>query len=366
MRANWIFGISLTAVLLQALAVRAEEADKAPLPKSQSLGCGSQCATFTQAQPLKHEMPEFPRREYMGFYNTNSEGYVWLRYTIGVDGKTHDISKIYELGKPEFAQRVIETITNWTFQPALANGKPVTQSKMFSDYFQLGNPSPTRPIILDAYKKANDLFDAGKIDEASAVLQEALAQLRLSMQERSMLTMPLAKIALRRQEYLQARRYALPVTLPGAKPLPSDLTQGFLEILISADVRLGEMNEAINAFNALRRMPGFYPNSPYVDLIMTAGSQFQHSAQLVSQAEIPPQGAGGLLYWHGLSRHTFSFAAIEGSLDKYILNCEQSATESKISPTAQWRVPASWKNCNIFVYGTPGTTFRIVETADEQ
>lgn len=366
MRADWIFAIALMAVLLQVPTIRAEEADQAQLPKSQFLGCGSQCGAFTPAQPLKHEMPEFPRREYIGFYNTNSEGYVWLRYTVGVDGKTHDISKIYELGKPEFAQRVIETITNWTFQPAVANGKPITQSRTFSNYFQLGNPSPIRPVILETYKKANDLFDGGKMDEASAVLQEALAQLRLSTLERSMLTMPLAKIAMRRQDYLQARRYALPVTLPGVKPLPSYLTQGFLEILIGADLRLGELNEALNAFNALRRLPDFYPTSPYNDLIKTAGSEFQHSPQLVSQAEIPPQGSGGLLYWHGLTRHIFNFAAIEGSLDKYILDCEQSATESKISPTAQWRVPASWKNCNLYVYGTPGTTFRIVETADEK
>jgi hypothetical protein len=184
MRLGWVFGISLLATLLHVQAFGADEVGETSLPKSQLLSCGSQCAKFSPAKPLKHDIPEFPLSEVSGFYNTNSEGYVWLRYIVGANGKTHDIAKIYELGNPAFSQRSIDIIKNWTFEPALMNGKPAVQSKLFSQNFTIQNPAPVRPAILDAYNRAETLFDGGKLDEADAVLQGALAGLRLSLLER--------------------------------------------------------------------------------------------------------------------------------------------------------------------------------------
>lgn len=367
MRSGWVFGISVSGALLVTQALQAQQVNDAPLPTPQLLlSCGSQCVSFTHAKPLKHDIPEFPRSEVSGFYNTNSEGYVWLRYTVGVDGKTYDVSKVYGLGNQEFSQRVIEAVRNWTFEPALMNGKPTVQSRSFQQIFSISNPSPVRPAILSAYKEAGALFDSGKLDEASAILQDALTGLRLSLLERAMLSLPLAKIAMRRKDYLEARRYALMVTLPGLKPLPDFLALGFWETLISADLMLGEFNDAFKAFDGLQRTSGFNSSSPYVDLINRARSQLKDAPQVVTQARIPPQGAENLVYWHSLNRRTFSFAAVVGSLDRYAMDCDQSVTESKISLTAEWRVPARWSNCTIYVYGAPGTTFRIVETNGEK
>jgi hypothetical protein len=182
MRWAWIFGISLAAFSAQLRSVGADAED---LPKSQILSCGSQCANFTPAKPIKHDLLAFPQNETRGFYATNSEGYVRLLYTVGVDGKTHDIPKIYEVGKSAFPERAVETVKNWTFDPALLNGKPVTQTLLFQESFSLLNFSPTRPEILDAYKNATTLFDSGKENEASAILQQALTEVRLSLLERS-------------------------------------------------------------------------------------------------------------------------------------------------------------------------------------
>jgi hypothetical protein len=181
-----------------------------------------------------------------------------------------------------------------------------------------------------------------------------------------MLALPLAKIALRRKDYLEARRYALMVAVPGIRDMPNSLALNFWETLIRADLMLGEFSEAFYAFDALKHLRSLDPTYPYVDLINNALVQAKESPQLVTQSRIPLQGTESSVYWHGLYRRTFSFAAVVGTLDRYVMDCDQSVTESKISLTAQWRVPSSWSSCVIFVYGTPGTTFRIVETNDAQ
>lgn len=366
MRRGWICCISLFAMVAQAHVALADEINEDPLPKSEVLSCGMQCVNFTPAKPLKHEILEFPRSEIGAFKVTNSEGFVWFLYTVGVDGRTHDISQIYGLGNPEFSRRTIETVKNWTFEPAMSNGKPVPQSKTFTADFSVPIPEPIRPAILDDYKKANALFDGGKTDEALAVLREDLALSRLSLLERSMLALPLAKIAMARKDYLEARRYALMATRVKRNLITPSIESGLWETLITADLMLGEISDALNAFNALTLVSGFNTESPYVNLIKNARAHVDATPQLVAQARIPLEGTEGLVYWHDLYRRTFSFAAVTGSLDRYVLNCDQSMSESKISLSAEWHVPAGWSNCMIFVYGAPGTTFRIVETNDDK
>jgi TonB family protein len=366
MRWGWIFCITLSATLGQPRAVIADEVNEDPLPKSQVLTCGALCVDFTPAKPLKHQILEFPRGETFDFDNTTSEGFVWLRYTIGVDGNTHDISQIYGLGNPEFSRRAIATVKNWTFEPAQVDGKPVPQSKNFAENFSFAIPQPMRQPIIDAYKNATTLFENGKTDEAAQTLEWELAKPRISLIERSILALPRARIALLRKDYFEARRWALMGTVPGTSRLPTASQIGLWEALITADLALGEISEALASFNSLQRIYGFDPGSAYVSQVNRARVQADSAPQLVTQSRVPPEGTEGVVYVHPLYRRTFSFAAITGSLDRYVLACDQSTTESKIAPTAQWHVPPYWSNCFLFVYGAPGTTFRIAETNDDK
>jgi hypothetical protein len=77
-------------------------------------------------------------------------------------------------------------------------------------------------------------------------------------------------------------------------------------------------------------------------------------------ARIPrPEDAESLFL--GLYRPVFTFKDVNGHLDRFILSCKQQAIESKITDNAEWRIPASFSECNIRVHGTPGTTFKVVQ-----
>jgi len=42
--------------------------------------------------------------------------------------------------------------------------------------------------------------------------------------------------------------------------------------------------------------------------------------------------------------------------------CDNNMMEGQVSFTSQWRLPAAWRNCILFVSGAPGATFGVIET----
>jgi tetratricopeptide (TPR) repeat protein len=349
-------------------AVKADELDESPIP--QILNCSGACINYVPAMTLYHNNPGFPRGQ-TGFTGVHSEGFVWLYFTVGVDGKTHDISKIYELGNPEFPRQTIEMVGNWTFQPASLNGKPVTEIRFLRQIFDAVTPGPPRQEILGAYQDASNLFSSGNAERARDSVESALQLPQLTFFERSMLALSLAKLAMLRQDYQEARRFSIMASVVGTKRMAPNLVQSLWETRIGADLMVGEYEDGFRMFNLLANTKGVDLPSSYTAQINAARASADAAPELVTKAKIPVTNEDGV-YWHLLRHRTFQFGGDPGALDKFILSCDQRTLESKISLMALFHVPGSWTNCTVFVYGTAGTAgtagavFGIVETNDDK
>lgn len=54
---------------------------------------------------------------------------------------------------------------------------------------------------------------------------------------------------------------------------------------------------------------------------------------------------------------------ISGSLDRIELRCDWHRVRAKPEKRRAWRIPAEWGDCSIYVFGEPGSTFRLLEFA---
>ena len=55
---------------------------------------------------------------------SGSSGYAIVSFTVGVDGKSHDI-QILKASYPYFGSHTVLAVRDWKFEPARKNGKPV-------------------------------------------------------------------------------------------------------------------------------------------------------------------------------------------------------------------------------------------------
>jgi tetratricopeptide (TPR) repeat protein len=356
-------GTFLLVTLAVASGAKADEVTEDALPHLQLLTCGSVCMNFTPAKKVKHDFPKYPHGE-LGRKSVG-EGFVWLRYTIGTDGKTHDIAPVYVLGDKAFAQRTIDAVTDWTFEPATVNLRSVPESTFLVMHFNGASIELPHPEVTDASNAAQTLIDGGKDEEARTTLEHALNTSQLNFADRSTLALPLAKLALKQKDYLEARRFVLMGTESGVGYVPLNLAADLWATRVNIDYYLGEYSDAFGTFELLKANPQLDPGPAERQRLDQIRAKTDATPQLITRAMIPNDDEG-TVYWHGLYRRSFQFAVASGSLDKFTLSCAQSSMDSKISLTAMWHVPLSWSNCIIYVSGAPGTVFNIIETNDDQ
>jgi len=60
----------------------------------------------------------------MSQWRSGNSGFAVVAFTVGLDGKTHDM-RVVQASYPYFGSHVIIAVRNWTFEPARKNGQPV-------------------------------------------------------------------------------------------------------------------------------------------------------------------------------------------------------------------------------------------------
>jgi hypothetical protein len=109
----------------------------------------------------------------------------------------------------------------------------------------------------------------------------------------------------------------------------------------------------------------FDVNDPILKLVEEARIKAAALPEIVTAERIPTSGvaSGARLL---MSHRDFTFQNISGSLDKFEIQCRQATVSTKFSEIAEWHVPRDWNQCYLHIQGAPGTTFNIVQFANEK
>lgn len=356
---------SRVLILLPLLALPAYAADlqDSDLPKVQLMSCQGQCANFVPAKPRSIELPRFPEGQY-NFTRVYSEARVKVLYTIGPDGKVRDDFLVVSLvGPKEFADATIQKIKSWTFEPATSDGKPVAQSRTYSlNYVEENRTIFAGARVLEVTQGWNafsKLMEEGKAEEARAKLEEMLKNVGLKFADRTRVASTLADLACKRGDYFEARRLAVMATAVTMPNLPASIQETAWKSRIKADLALRDIPDALFSLAQLQQIfRGTDASLPGLDKTIRTAADAE--PLLTIQAQIPPAEDGDV-YTFLPYRRSFTFQKIQGSLQKFILSCNQATMESEITPTAQWRIPDKWDGCSVYVRGMPGTKFVVVQ-----
>jgi len=351
---------SLAALL--ALPAAAQD-DAAPSDNVVMLPCDGKCPTVTRnVRSLKGSSPSWPSSMMRGGI---SEAIVELHYTIGADGKVGDDVTVLQLvGPPEFADAAKRAVRNYVYQPALVDGAPVAIAHTLRVIFQYpGIEQGARSTIVAAYDKAVSLLKEGKLDEGEAVLNQALQQPHLVFYERGMIANLLAVIALQRKDFIRARGLTDLALIFPPDDLPLAVRRSLMRANIVAALNLGDIAGAGKMIGRLNRLPSADPADPLISEFADLRRKIDALDSFSAPAAIPAEGEDYQFY---LYRRNFAFTNVKGELKSVTVSCDQQETTSPISLKAEWSVPKSWSDCSLFIRGTAGTSFNIVQFAAEK
>jgi hypothetical protein len=327
------------------------------------LPCVTACARSTGPVPDSHPLPHYPDSN-IGWYDAYVEGYVLLHYTIMPDGHVSDITTLELIGPKNFSDATLNTVKDWTYKPATLDGKPVATCRTLLMTFRAGGVEPGgRQEIVRLYERAVAQIKDAKIDDAMATLNEGQATPKLNFYERGMLANLAGLVMLQNGDYLEAQRLAKLATDHGLDELKPTVVRSLWETRIKASLAIGDLVDALDSLDSLKKVSGFDSSSPIVKLVENSRAKADAQPIFGTAGKIPDGDKGQGVYF-GLYRRNFGFTNISGSLDRFTLSCKQQAIESKITATAEWHVPQSWSDCHVLVRGAPGTTFKLAQLTE--
>ena len=331
-----------------AIAKNAENNNTANISKHLS--------TIIAPEPIKRVHPKYP----INAARQGREGWAILSFVINEEGGVEDIIVKDSSGSKDLTKEAKKAVKKWRYKPAFENGKAIQQcvNTVQLDFRmnKNGTTGATRKFIAK-YKKAQKAL----VDKNYEELEKNLASMKknkyMHLSENNYLHLLLADYAKEKgqkgKQLSHLNRVAMSLkSMSNEKQKLSVLYQVF-----NLQVELSEFQAAHTTYEKLIKLPSAEPYlEQFAAVMVQVEKLIAGDKNLVIAANIKKD------FWTAdLVRKEFSLIDVEGSLHTLDVRCANKRHVYTIETGSTWKIPTSWGNCSIYVFGEPNTTFKLME-----
>jgi TonB family protein len=319
--------------------------------------------TSVGAKPVEQKNPTYPAGLRRG-----QEGWVSVNYVITADGMVADPVIVDSVGGGVFEESVREAAANWRFDPPgvllannttnirfeIHNGRDMATSNFMRRY---------QGILQNLHNEEND--------KAREAVVSTLERGGWNLYESTMLWLMVGRVegALGNSAgKLEHYRRALGVS--NRNSLEDDDLRELLAKIFVLEMELSQYAAAQKTLNRLTLEPGSQEQLADIrEQIVELERKLASDAPISAQATLfnPCNSEQGRPLWAYVpARRTFSFAALNGNVERFEVRCERERLEGPIAAEKTWSLPEGASNCQVFVFGEDGASFEFVEHNEAQ
>lgn len=317
----------------------------------------------TPAIVVERKAPVYPRPE----LERGRQGWVQVNYVIGTDGRVVDPVIEDSSGSRFFEGAALRSMENWRFEPATWNGEPVEQCHTQAMITFVIDPTPiggSRKFVR-RYRDINELLNEGKLDEAESLIDEMSDKWKLTVYEVSRTWMLRGLLAGKQgNDALQLKSFRRAAASKG-RWIEEDVYRALLERIVALELKARDISAALRAFQALRAAGGEGEMFDRLEEVIARVRDNISSDQLLAvpatltaarQCEFCEAD-----WQHTLLRRQFEFHEVEGKLGKMEIRCDYQRVVDEAREGVSWKLPESWGDCNVIVFGEADTKFTLLE-----
>jgi TonB family protein len=313
--------------------------------------------SFVPAKPIERTNPEYPYKS--GF--TDRGGWVRVMFCVSAEGKVSDLVVVSSSRAGEFEDSVLHAVSEWKYEPAVFQDKPIQQcgqELMFN--FQPLHGGGARRMFAGRLQEIASLIAEGRLDEAGSQID---AMDTLNNYEEARLAILRASIARARAD-LRDELMFLTLALEWRDSLEPEVATTLLRRSFVLNVQLGQVSAALANYSTLKQ-----EHAPLLtDDDRGVGDRLAELARgdanvttpgvLRKRSATDPEAA----FWSTrLLRPAFQFESVVGELTRIEVLCKDHAYTSPFSSERAWKIPVSWSDCRMTVFGAAGATLTLVE-----
>jgi TonB family protein len=313
-------------------------------------------STIINPEPIVRVVPKYP----INAARNSREGWARLSFVIDEQGDVSNVLVIETSGSKDLTQAAIKAAELWKYKPAMENGKPIQQCvnsvQMDFRMNKSGTTGASRRFIFK-YKKAQQALVDKNYDEVEKQLALMKKNKYLHLSENNYLHLLSAAYAKEKGDKSEQLSHLSLVAMSLSSLSNEKQKVSVLYQTLTLQIELNQFQAAHFTYEKLVNIPSASSYlSELSELMAKVDDVISGNKNLVIIADIKSD------FWRAdLVRDEFSLIDVEGSLHTLDVRCANKRHVYTIEEDNTWKLPASWKNCSIYVYGAPKTSFKLIE-----
>jgi TonB family protein len=315
-------------------------------------------------KPVEQPHPLFPG----GDIRSGQEGWVRLSFVISPDGRTLDPVVIDSIGGAGFEESARAILADWLFEAPAATLANNTVDIRFEIY--QGRDRATSNFMR-RYRQIMMHLTNEETAEARERVDQAGELGGWNLYEATMLSLMEGRVAGAEGNATgKLENYRRALGVANVNALRNDDRRELLVKLFELQSDHRQYAAARQTLALLLKEIGSGADvAALAERITALESGLADPAPMRARATIynPCDCAAGEPLWtYRPARQSFSFAALDGNVERFEVRCEHDRLQGAVDTNTRWSLPEEAGSCRVFVFGDDGARFEFVEHGDAQ
>ncbi len=295
------------------------------------------------------------------------EAWVQMSYVVTPDGRAVDPIIINSSGGAQFEDEVRKVSESWRFEPSVTGAElpfNVTNTRFT---IRGRGKGTTRRFARFAQHIMRNLHN-GDVEAARKEADTALNLGGWNLYESTILWLMVGRVeGAEGDDVDKLEMYRRGLAISDERSLQRDARIDLLEDIFELEAKFGQYSAAMQTLAVLKEVRGskaavkrLEARTEEITTILESGPVLVANAIVVN----PCNCDAGVALWDYIPvRRTFSFANLNGNVERFEARCELQRLSGAVETDQQWTLEADWGFCQIFVFGDDGATFDFLEHA---
>lgn len=309
------------------------------------------------AVAIQRELPGNPRTR----LRKTQEAWVLMSFVVTADGRAVDPIIVNSSGGGPFEAEVRAVTERWRFQPTASGaelplnfsetrftirGKGKGTTRKFARY--------ARHIMTNLHKE--------RPEAARGVADEAVRIGGWNLYESTILWLMLGRVeGAEGDDVEKLEMYRRGLAVSDNRSLQSNARVDLLEDIFELQEQFGQYAAALQTLETLSGVRGskdavsrLSPQAADLLIALENDTVVAAKAALMNPCDCEE---GSPLWSYSPLRRAFSFANVEGNVERFEARCERHRISDTVSAKRKWTLDDDWGQCQVFVFGDDHATF---------
>jgi hypothetical protein len=353
----WPMRKTMLAIQLACALVCAEQAVAAD-------GASSGFDTRSVCAPTSYLVADgkVPSLDYVATTNEAElcEGWVQLMISVRADGTVNDVATLDYVGTAALRDSALRAVRQYRFKMDKAKAAP-QYGEVIEISVARDASGASHPAFVKLYEEAKAKI-AQKDYAAARTLLERTRSGPQDNYEQTRAAFALALIANETGDWRRALSEIRHATIDQGKHLDKATAKIALGLRVQLEAKDGRLRDAVCTYEWLKALDPKVNDDVVAlarDIVAAYGGPAPVSVKGVIYRE--PTSSHPAMWMHPMVRRTFAFEGVTPAVKTFRLVCTRTVLEEKVSEEMEWSAPPDAGKCQLFVFGSPGATFKLLE-----